>query len=77
MDQGQDKFYQYILARVPEEKQDAAKALLSESFQKQADGSFDQAYLTHFAATITSLLQPEHMQEVVAIMKKFGTNFTK
>lgn len=45
MNQGQEQFYSFIMKYVKDGKQDEAKALLSESFAKQADGTFDKAYL--------------------------------
>lgn len=77
MNPGQQKFQSFILERVEADEQDNAKALLLESFQKQDEKSFDQAYLKSFIPKMTRMLKPEYVEEVTAIMKEFGSNLTK
>lgn len=77
MNQGQEKFFEFILERVKEDKQDVAKELLAESFQKQADKTFTPEYLASFAPRMIAILKPEHIEEVKAIMTNFGAAFTK
>jgi len=71
MNQGQDKFLQFILERVQAGKQEEAKALLMESFSKQADGTFNAEYLQLFMPQVIALLKTEHIEEVKNIMTQF------
>ncbi len=76
MNPGQEQFFNFILERTQDGKQDAAKALLSESFAKQAEGTFTMDYLKSFGDTITTLLKPEAVEEVMGIMRQFGSQHT-
>lgn len=67
----QEKFYQFIMSNVLEEKVEDAKALLQESFAKQNDKTFNMEYLMYFQATIKNYLKPEKVEEVVNVMKNF------
>ena len=69
---GQQKFFDFIMDRVQEDKQDEAQALLEESFAKQADGTFNAEYLATFAPRMIVLLKPEAIEEVKGIMAGFG-----
>ncbi|GIN89813.1 hypothetical protein [Siminovitchia terrae] len=77
MNLGQQKFKSFILERVKEGEQDNAEALLTESFQKLDERSFDQEYLKTFMPQMKNLLKPEHVSEVEAIMKEFGAKFSR
>ncbi|RST76082.1 hypothetical protein D4T97_004645 [Siminovitchia acidinfaciens] len=77
MNLGQQKFKSFILERVKDGEQEKAEALLTESFQKLDDRSFDQEFLMSFASRMKSLLKPEHVEEVEAIMKEFGSKFSR
>ncbi len=72
MNEGQERFYHFILERVLGEKLEDAKALLNEGFDKQANGGFDGAYAAGYAQKMLSMLKPEHVEEVKAIMQQFG-----
>lgn len=72
MNQGQEQFFNFILERVQEGKQEDARALLAESFGKQAAGTFGPDYLAGFIPRMTAILKPEHVEEVKAIMTQFG-----
>lgn len=74
MNQGQEKFYGFILERVQEDKIEEAKALLADNFKKQAEGNFTQDDALQFAPKIISLLKPEKVDEVKTIMKQFSQN---
>lgn len=73
----QEKFYQFILDRVKEADLEKAQALLQESFAKQADGSFDLAFLAYFESKISTLLKSEYQEEVLKIIQEFGKNFVR
>jgi hypothetical protein len=77
MDQGQQRFYSFILDRVPDDNESAAKTLLEESFKKQADGTFDKAYVEEFKFKLLPLLKPEAVEEVTAIITGFGAGLSK
>jgi hypothetical protein len=72
MNPGQEKFFNFILERVQEGKQEDAKALLSESFAKQADGSFNSEYMNSFIPRMIAILKPECIEEVKNIMQGFS-----
>lgn len=74
MNEGQENFFHFILERVQEDKQSEAKALLAESFQKQADKTFDGDYMSSFIPRMTALLKPEYTEEVTGIMSQFKGN---
>ncbi len=73
MNPGQEHFLSFIIDRVQDGKQEDAKALLNESFAKQAEGSFDAAYLQDFAPRMMALLRPECVGEVQTVMDSFGS----
>lgn len=66
MNNGQEKFFNFIMERVND--QDKAKELLSESFAKQANDGFNQEYLMNFIPRMMALVKPEFMDEVKNIM---------
>lgn len=68
MNQGQERFFGFIMERVSEENQDKAKELLSESFAKQADGTFNGEYMASFIPRMMQLLKPECVEEVKQVM---------
>nr|WP_307991524.1 hypothetical protein [uncultured Niameybacter sp.] len=68
MNQGQEKFFNFILERVSQENQEKAKELLAESFGKQADGTFNQEYMMSFIPRMLQLIKPEFLEEVKGIM---------
>ncbi|WP_315115659.1 hypothetical protein [Clostridium intestinale] len=77
MNPGQEKFYEFILERVQEDKVENAKALLSDSFKKQEEGTFTQEEVVVFIPKMISLLKPEKVEEVKNIMKQFSQNIHK
>lgn len=77
MNQGQEKFLNFILERVQDGKQDEAKALLAESFSKQADGTFNAEYMESFIPKMIAILKPESIEEIKGIMTQFGGNLRK
>ena len=76
MNRGQHRFHDYILERVHDHRVDDAKLLLTESFKKQDERSFDKAYLQEqFMPEIQKLLKSEHVEEVNGIMREFGDKY--
>lgn len=74
MNEGQNKFFDYILERVQEDKVEEVKALLIVNFQKQEDGTFTREDASQMIPKIISLLKPENVEEVQAVMKQFSQN---
>lgn len=72
MNTGQDQFLQFILDRAQEGRQDEARALLDESFARQAVGTMNSDYLREFGPRLMALLRPESVAEVAGIMAQFG-----
>ncbi len=72
MNQGQEKFYQFIMERVQEDKAEDAKALLEEHFRKQQEVGFTKDDIRQFIPKMTALLKPDHRDEVSGIMKEFA-----
>lgn len=73
----QEKFYEFILARVKTENLEEVQSLLEESFAKQVQGSFDLEFLATFKAKLTPCLKPESQDEVLKIIRDFGQNFVR
>lgn len=74
MNQGQEKFYEFILERVQEDKVEEARLLLEENFKKQLEGNFTQEDALKFIPKMISYLKPEMVEEVQGIMKQFAAN---
>lgn len=74
MNEGQERFYQFMLERVQEDRQEEVKEMLAESFAKQADGTFDAAYMTAFVPKIMAMVKPEDVEEVQNVMQGFAKN---
>jgi hypothetical protein len=77
MNQGQEKFMGFILERVKDGDVEEAKTLLSDNFKKQSEGNFTQADIAEFIPKIISLLKPDKIEEVKAVMKQFAGSFGK
>ncbi|KZE37203.1 hypothetical protein AV656_11530 [Bhargavaea cecembensis] len=73
--QGQEKFMSFILERVQEGKEDEAKAILTENFRKQDEGTFSQQEIQEFIPKMISLIKPDRLDEVQAVVRKFSGDF--
>jgi hypothetical protein len=71
MNEGQKKFYDFILEQVQDEKKTKAQVLLEESFAKQADGTFTAEYMQTFILKMLAILKPDRREEVKNIMTNF------
>lgn len=76
MNQGQEKFLDFILERVEEDKVEEAKALLADNFKKQAEGKFTHDDIAQFIPKMAMLLKPDKIEEVQIVMKQFAENFS-
>ena len=72
MNNGQEKFLNFILERVDAENIEKAKELLNESFAKQADGTFNKAYMIGFMPRMLELIKPEFVEEIKNIMLNYN-----
>lgn len=68
MNQGQEKFYSFIMSKIDKSNEQAAKALLNESFEKQNNGTFNAEYMSEFMPKMLELIKPEFKEEVKNIM---------
>lgn len=67
----QQKFYNYILKTVKEDRKEEAKTLLLESFEKQNNGSFNIEYVESFIFQMMELIKEENIAEVKKVMLEF------
>lgn len=68
MNNGQERFFNFIMERVALENKDKAKELLNESFKKQDEGTFNKEYMMSFIPRMLELIKPECIEEVKNIM---------
>ncbi|MBD7914464.1 hypothetical protein H9660_04835 [Clostridium sp. Sa3CUN1] len=68
MNKGQEMFFNFIMQNVKEESKEKAKELLSESFGKQDDGTFNKEYMMTFIPRMLELIKPESIEQVKNIM---------
>lgn len=71
LNEGQKKFYEYILEKVRPEESLNAEELLKEAFSNQADQTFDEAYVKKFIPQMLNLIRKENQEEVKNIMQNF------
>lgn len=72
---GQARFEDFILQRVKDDKVGEAKKILAENFRKQDEGFFTQKDAEQFFPKILSMLKPDKVEEVNAIVRQFAKNF--
>ncbi|PGL71073.1 hypothetical protein [Bacillus sp. AFS055030] len=75
--QGQEMFLNFILERVQEGKEDEAREILLENFRKQDEGTFSLDEVQQFVPKMITLLKPEKLEEVKAVVMQFAGNFIK
>ncbi|MBY0099391.1 hypothetical protein [Mesobacillus maritimus] len=75
--QGQEKFLSFILQRVQEGKEEEAREILVENFKKQNEGTFSQEDIQAFIPKMISLIKPEKLPEIQAVVKNFSGDFNK
>ena len=72
MNEGQEKFLGYILERVQEDNIEEARTLLTDNFKKQDEGTFTYEDAVQLIPKMISLLKPEKVEEVQAVVKQFS-----
>ena len=73
--QGQEMFLNFILQRVQEGKENEAKEILIENFKKQQEGTFTQDDIQQFIPKMISLIKPDKLEEIKAVVKQFSGSF--
>jgi len=73
--QGQEMFLNFILERVQEGKEDEAKEILTENFRKQDEGTFSKDDITQFIPKMISIIKPDKIEEIQAVVKQFSGSF--
>lgn len=73
MNPGQKMFYDFFIDRAQEDKKDEARALLEESFSRQAAGTFNMAYLQEVMPKFFQVVKPEAIDEVKEAMNHFAS----
>lgn len=73
--QGQEMFLSFILQQVQEGKEDEAKEILTENFRKQTEGTFSQEDIQAFIPKMISLIKPDKLNEIQAVVKQFSGDF--
>ncbi len=74
--QGQEKFLAFILQRVQEGKEEEAKTILMDNFRKQDEGTFSKNDIEQFLPKMISLIKPERLEEIQAVVKQFSGSFS-
>jgi hypothetical protein len=72
MENGQKMFFDFIMERTQDGKQEAMKAALEEFFKPPQEGMFDPDAFRKRIEAITSLLKPEAVPEFQRMMNPFG-----
>lgn len=70
MNSVQEKFFNFIMNHVKEDKKEEAQQLLETSFQKQDNGTFDEAYMREVTPKILACIQEESIDLVSKLMKQ-------
>lgn len=74
MNAGQKMFHDFFMNMVIEGKEDEAEKTLSESFEKQENGTFNAEYLESIMSKYYSLIKPECTEQLKKAMEHFASN---
>jgi hypothetical protein len=74
MNEGQQKFLNFILERVKDGNEGAATQLLSDTFRRQDSDEFTPEHMQEFVPKILGYLKPECVDEVRMIMQDYDPN---
>lgn len=73
MNEGQQKFYDFIMKRVKEDKMEEMNAIMNESFKKQSEGTFTKEYMAEIVPKMMMLLKPECVEEFKKAAEHMGS----
>lgn len=71
MNSQQEKFYQFIMDRVKNEKREEVQQMLFDNFKRQEEKVFNDEHKQLFMQAMMECLKEEYREEVMAIMKSF------
>lgn len=74
MNQGQEKFYSFIMSKIDKSNKQIAEAMLKDTFEKQNNGTFNAEYMSEFMPKMLELIKPEFKDEVKNIMFNHNKN---
>lgn len=77
MHEGQEKFYDFMIEKMLEDKKGEGSTLLKECFERQGKGTFTNEYLNEVNVKLLALMKPEFKGEVKDILDKFAENQSK
>lgn len=63
MNANQQRFYDFVMERVKEDKAEEAKAMILENFKKQDEGTFTLEYMRQNTPKMMSFIKPEFLEE--------------
>lgn len=75
MNIGQKMFKEFFMNIVKEECKEEAEQLLAESFEKQANGTFNKEYLIKMTPKYFSLVKEESIDQLKKAMENFASKF--
>lgn len=73
MNPGQKMFHDFFMKMVQDGKAEEAERALAESFEKQANGTFDAAYLQSIVPKYYALIKPEYKDQLKKAMESFAS----
>lgn len=73
MNKGQEMFYDFFMERAKDDKKEEAKALLEDSFARQAAGTFNLEYLSELQPKMFEVVKPEAIEELKQAMSHFAS----
>ncbi|MBZ2200173.1 MAG: hypothetical protein ABF723_07050 [Lentilactobacillus hilgardii] len=74
MNEGQEEFLDFFIARTLKDKRDEAEQVLIQAFSEQEHKKLTTANLTDLQNTLLPLVKPENYDEVEAAMKHFANS---
>jgi ketol-acid reductoisomerase len=63
MNEGQQRFFDFVMERVRKGKEEEIKAIMGESFKRQQEGTFTKEYMAETVSKMIMLLRPECAEE--------------
>ncbi len=73
MNPGQQQVYLFLMEQVRDDKKAEARALLDDSFAKQAAGTLNRAYLDKIVPKFLSIAKPGAIDVIKAAMSQYAS----
>ena len=77
MTEDQQFFQNFILERIQPGKEEDVKAIMAESFKRQAEGTFSPEYMAEVMPKMVALLKPECVEEFMGAAAHFKSEMNK